>query len=54
LHSIPIVFKGSGFYITDHGRGSSWNRHSESEATATKSQENKTEAKAETKTEAKD
>jgi len=21
LHSVPIVFKGSGFYSTDHGRG---------------------------------
>ena len=22
LHSVPIFFKGSGFYSTDHGRGS--------------------------------
>ena len=22
IHSVPIVFKGSGFYCTDHGRGS--------------------------------
>jgi len=21
IHSVPILFKGSGFYITDHGRG---------------------------------
>jgi len=23
LHSVPIFFKGSGFYTTDYGRGSS-------------------------------
>jgi len=22
LHSVPVLFKGSGFYSTDHGRGS--------------------------------
>ncbi len=22
IHSVPIFFKGSGFYCTDHGRGS--------------------------------
>ena len=22
IHSVPILFKGSGFYCTDHGRGS--------------------------------
>lgn len=27
IHSVPIVFKGSGFYCTDHGRGSSGNGH---------------------------
>ena len=25
IHSVPIVFKGSGFYCTDHSRGSSGN-----------------------------
>ncbi len=23
LHSVPIIFKGSGFYVTDHKQGSS-------------------------------
>jgi putative FmdB family regulatory protein len=23
IHSVPVLFKGSGFYCTDHGRGSS-------------------------------
>ena len=22
FHSVPVVFKGSGFYVTDYGRGS--------------------------------
>lgn len=22
IHSVPVLFKGSGFYCTDHGRGS--------------------------------
>ena len=26
LHSVPVFFKGSGFYSTDHGRGSSLTR----------------------------
>lgn len=21
IHSVPVIFKGSGFYSTDHGRG---------------------------------
>ncbi len=37
-----IVFKGSGFYITDHGRnGSNGNRESRSEASSTSSEKKK-------------
>lgn len=25
IHSVPVMFKGSGFYCTDNGRGSSSN-----------------------------
>ena len=25
IHSVPVVFKGSGFYCTDYGRGSTCN-----------------------------
>lgn len=25
IHSVPVVFKGSGFYCTDYGRGSACN-----------------------------
>lgn len=24
LHSVPVIFKGSGFYITDQGKGASY------------------------------
>ena len=24
LHSVPVIFKGSGFYVTDYGRGTGW------------------------------
>ena len=30
FHAVPILFKGSGFYITDHGRGSAGTRGRES------------------------
>ena len=54
IHSVPVIFKGSGFYCTDHG-GASCNsaakcKETECEAkTGTK----KTEAKKEAKTEEK-
>ena len=35
LHSVPIVFKGSGFYVTDHGsRGNNPGRKEEKEGEA--------------------
>jgi putative FmdB family regulatory protein len=50
IHSVPVVFKGSGFYCTDYGRGSSCNstgkaKESESE-TKTEKKETKKEEKA--------
>jgi putative FmdB family regulatory protein len=50
IHSVPVLFKGSGFYCTDHGRGSSANsgRKDEDKETETKPKA-ETEAKAETK-----
>ena len=53
FHSVPIVFKGSGFYTTDYSRSSSWNNKSKEQEPAAKSEEPKTEAKAETKAEVK-
>ena len=55
IHSVPVVFKGSGFYCTDYGKGSSCNstgkcNEDKSEA---KTETKKTEAKAEVKKEEK-
>lgn len=36
FHAVPILFKGSGFYITDHGRGSAGTRSREKEERADK------------------
>ncbi len=42
IHSVPVIFKGSGFYCTDHGGSSACN-------TADKCKETECKAKAETK-----
>jgi putative FmdB family regulatory protein len=52
IHSVPVLFKGSGFYCTDHGRSTRYNpgpKYEDSEA----KDEPKSEAKADTKSEAK-
>lgn len=36
FHAVPILFKGSGFYITDHGRGSAGTRGRERDERAEK------------------
>jgi putative FmdB family regulatory protein len=53
IHSVPIVFKGSGFYCTDHGRGSrtidsrrDGDKESRPEAPAEAKSESKPKAKA--------
>jgi putative FmdB family regulatory protein len=46
IHSVPVVFKGSGFYCTDYGRGSSC-------SSPGKCRENDTESKPATGTEKK-
>lgn len=58
---MPVLFKGSGFYSTDHGRGSANSPRRRDEAAKVKSgpdKEDKTErtpeAKAETKAKASD
>jgi len=42
IHSVPVIFKGSGFYCTDHGGNSSCN-------SADKCKETECKAKTETK-----
>ena len=52
IHSVPVLFKGSGFYCTDNGRGMRYNpgqKHEDAEAKA----EVKAEAKAENETDTK-
>lgn len=48
IHSVPVLFKGSGFYSTDHGRGTRHNPGSNHEDTESKA-EAKSEDKADTK-----
>lgn len=31
IHSIPIIFKGSGFYVTDNRKGSGWDEEKPAE-----------------------
>ncbi len=52
IHSVPVLFKGSGFYCTDHGRGTRYNAGQKKEEAEIK-EETKAETKAETKSEVK-
>jgi putative FmdB family regulatory protein len=52
IHSVPVLFKGSGFYCTDNGSRSSNNPSRKDEDTSEKPKVEK-EAKAEAKAEAK-
>lgn len=51
IHSVPVVFKGSGFYCTDYGRGSSCNSTGKCNGpkSETKAETKKTEVKKEEK-----
>jgi putative FmdB family regulatory protein len=56
IHAVPVVFKGSGFYCTDHGRASSSlsaGKDRDAEAKSEAKSEAKPQAKPEAKTEAK-
>jgi len=50
IHSVPVLFKGSGFYSTDHGRGSPNNPGRKDEDTKPRAE---TKAESETKAETK-
>ena len=47
IHSVPIVFKGSGFYVNDYGRGNSSTDTSPKSKQAEPKKEPKSESKAE-------
>ena len=52
IHSVPVLFKGSGFYSTDHGRGTRHNpdpNHEDAKSKAEAKSEAKSEDKADTK-----
>jgi putative FmdB family regulatory protein len=56
IHSVPVLFKGSGFYSTDHGRGARHNpgsNHEDTESKAEAKSEDKADTKSATKAEAK-
>ncbi|MGB3129495.1 MAG: zinc ribbon domain-containing protein [Dehalococcoidia bacterium] len=53
IHSVPVLFKGSGFYSTDHGRGTRHNpgpNHEDTESKAEAKSEDKADTKSATKT----
>ena len=52
IHSVPVVFKGSGFYVNDYGRGNGARPSSDS-AEKKAEKESKKERKAESSSEAK-
>ena len=56
IHSVPIVFKGSGFYVNDYGKGKgSTTSTSESKASkeSSESDDSKASSKSESKSESK-
>ena len=54
IHSVPVVFKGSGFYVNDYGKGRSSNGSTSESSKAKPEKSTKSEAKGESdsKTEA--
>lgn len=56
IHSVPVLFKGSGFYSTDHGRGARRNpgqNHEDTESKAEAKSEDKADTKSATQTKTK-
>ena len=59
IHSVPVVFKGSGFYVNDYGKGRSGGSSSSSSSSdskdpsAEKDSDTKPKAKSESKSESK-
>lgn len=53
FHSVPILFKGSGFYSTDHRKGAASYTSNGKEEKSEEKSESKSESKAEAKSESK-
>ena len=52
IHSVPVVFKGSGFYVNDYGKGKSGSNGT-SDSTASAESDSKSESKSEDKSKSK-
>ena len=50
FHAVPVVFKGSGFYVNEYGKGSGRDQQSSDDSAKS---DTKSESKSETKSEAK-
>ena len=54
FHAVPVVFKGSGFYVNEYGKGSGRNDQTTDDSTKAESNsESKSEAKSENKSDTK-
>jgi putative FmdB family regulatory protein len=51
IHSVPVVFKGSGFYVNDYGKGGGSNGRSKPESDSSSDSESKSESKESKKSE---
>ena len=45
IHSVPVVFKGSGFYVNDYGKGGGSNGRSKPESDESSDSDSKSESK---------
>lgn len=45
IHSVPVVFKGSGFYVNDYGKGGGSNGRSKSESDESSDSDSKSDSK---------
>ncbi len=54
FHAVPVVFKGSGFYVNEYGKGSGRNQQSSDDSTKSdSSSESKSESKSDSSSESK-
>ena len=45
IHSVPVVFKGSGFYVNDYGKGGGANGRSKPESDESSESDSKSDSK---------
>ena len=54
IYSVPVVFKGSGFYVNDYGKGKSGSNGTSDSTASDSRSESKSESKSDDKPKAKD